>query len=106
MAEHTARELANSRGFVTPAEAQFLTVREAAAHLRVSKSYLDKLRVYGGGPEFVRLGQRKILYSRSALDAWATSRRFNSTSQYPSRPSLDPKSFPSPSNNIQYKSKY
>ena len=31
-----------------------LTPAEAAAHLRVSKSYLDKLRVYGGGPKFLR----------------------------------------------------
>jgi hypothetical protein len=34
----------------------FLTPREAAGYLRVSKSYLDKLRVYGGGPTFLRFG--------------------------------------------------
>ena len=46
------------------------TVPEAADHLRVSESYLDKLRVYGGGPTFVRLGPRKIVYRESDLDAW------------------------------------
>jgi excisionase family DNA binding protein len=59
-----------------------LTPKEAAEHLRVSKSYLDKLRVYGGGPKFLRLGKRKILYRKSDLDRWATERCFGSTSEY------------------------
>ena len=57
------------------------TTPEGAAHLRVSKSYLDKLRVYGGGPEFVRFGARKILYRTSALDRWVHERRHQSTSE-------------------------
>jgi len=61
---------------------RLLTTREAAAYLRVSKSYLDKLRVYGGGPTFHRLAARKIVYRRSALDAWAAERRFRSTAEY------------------------
>ena len=61
---------------------RLLTSKEAAAYLRVSKSYLDKLRVYGGGPVFIRLGKRKILYRKSALDFWAGQRRFGSTSEY------------------------
>jgi excisionase family DNA binding protein len=59
-----------------------LTPKEAAAYLRVSKSYLDKLRVYGGGPRFLRLGKRKILYRKSDLDLWAAQRSFASTSEY------------------------
>lgn len=59
----------------------FLTPKEAAAYLRVSKSYLDKLRVYGGGPKFLRFG-RKILYRKSDLDLWAAARCFGSTSEY------------------------
>ncbi len=61
---------------------ELLTPGEAAAYLRVSKSYLDKLRVYGGGPKFVRPGKRKILYRKSDLDAWAAERTFTSTSEY------------------------
>ena len=61
----------------------FLTPKEAAAYLRVSKSYLDKLRVYGGGPKFVRFTKRKILYRKSDLDSWASQHRFGSTSEYP-----------------------
>lgn len=63
-------------------DAALLTVREAADFLRCSKSYLDKLRCAGGGPEFVRLGVRKILYRRVDLLNWAKLRRFDSTSQY------------------------
>lgn len=60
----------------------FLTPKEAAAYLRVSVSYINKLRVYGGGPKFLRLGKRKILYRKSDLDLWAAERCFSSTSEY------------------------
>ena len=60
---------------------EFLSPKQAAGYLRVSKSYLDKLRVYGGGPRFLRFG-RKILYRKSELNVWAGQRCFNSTSEY------------------------
>ncbi|MXN63871.1 helix-turn-helix domain-containing protein [Stappia sp. GBMRC 2046] len=59
----------------------YLTVRETADYLRVSKSFLDKARVAGNGPPFVRFGNR-VLYRRDDVDAWATGRRFSSTSEY------------------------
>jgi predicted DNA-binding transcriptional regulator AlpA len=61
---------------------RLLTTPEAAADLRVSKSYLDKRRVYGGGPKFLRFGKRKVLYRKRDLDAWAAQHSFNSTSEY------------------------
>ena len=63
-------------------EPELLIPKEAAAYLRVSKSYLDKLRVYGGGPRFLRPGKRKILYRKSDLNAWLASQSFDSTSEY------------------------
>jgi excisionase family DNA binding protein len=60
---------------------ELLSPKQAAAFLRVSKSYLDKLRVYGGGPRFLRFG-RKILYRKSELNVWAEQRCFSSTSEY------------------------
>jgi excisionase family DNA binding protein len=70
-------------GFVRVGQDEsLLTPKEAAAELRVSKSYLDKLRVYGGGPQFLRFGRRKILYRKSDLDLWARERRYGSTSEY------------------------
>ena len=43
------------------------------------------LRVYGGGPKFLRFG-RKILYRKSELNIWAAKRCFGSTSEYQARP--------------------
>lgn len=60
----------------------YLTVKEAAQYLRVSSQTLDKLRHYGGGPEFVRISARCIRYERAALDAWMTSRRASAVADY------------------------
>jgi predicted DNA-binding transcriptional regulator AlpA len=55
-----------------------LKVTEAAEHLRLSKSTLDKLRVYGGGPAYFKLG-RTVVYSINDLENWMASRRREST---------------------------
>ena len=60
----------------------YLSVEQAADYLRVSKNYLDKLRVSGNGPAFVRLGRRKVLYREFDLDKWVEERIYASTSQY------------------------
>jgi predicted DNA-binding transcriptional regulator AlpA len=49
-----------------------IRVREAAEYLGVSKSFLDKARCYGGGPQFMRFG-KAIVYSTESLDEWARS---------------------------------
>lgn len=54
--------------------AKYLNVKDAAAFLAYSKSSLDKLRCYGGGPEFIRLG-RAVRYSVDDLVAWAEAHR-------------------------------
>jgi excisionase family DNA binding protein len=59
----------------------FINVKEAADYLGVSKSYLDKLRLSGGGPVFHKLGSR-VFYRKDDLTAWVRSRRFTSTSEY------------------------
>ena len=59
--------------------ARKLTVREAADHLRVSKSTLDKLRVSGGGPAYMKLGAR-VIYDVADLEAWAARGRRSNTS--------------------------
>ena len=56
---------------------------EAAAHLRLAPSTLDKMRVRGDGPPFIRLTPRSVIYAVNELDAWARARQFNSTSEYP-----------------------
>ncbi len=60
---------------------KLLTVREAAALVRLSKSFLDKARLSGGGPAYVKAGAR-VLYDVADLTAWIASRKFAHTSEY------------------------
>ena len=54
-----------------------LGVKEAAAYLGVSKSYLDRGRIQDYGPEFIQFpgaGKHGIVrYRRTVLDEWLTS---------------------------------
>ncbi|MHC2295368.1 helix-turn-helix transcriptional regulator [Bradyrhizobium barranii] len=47
---------------------------EAAQYLGLSKSFLDKARIYGGGPAFMKFGSA-VVYATDDLDAWAASRK-------------------------------
>lgn len=62
------------------ASSALLTVEQAAEYLAVSCSYLNKLRVQGGGPVFCKLG-RGVRYRKSDLQAWVDAHRVNSTSE-------------------------
>src|SRR4029453_12928070 len=53
---------------------------EAAAYLGISRSWLTKLRVRGGGPPHVKLG-RRCLYRRSDLDGFMRARLRRTTSE-------------------------
>jgi hypothetical protein len=55
----------------------------AAARVGMAASTFEKLRCRGGGPPYLRLTPRRIVYAVDALDAWARARQFNSTSEYP-----------------------
>jgi excisionase family DNA binding protein len=50
-----------------------LTQREAATVLRLSERTLERLRVQGLGPKFVRCG-RSVRYRQSDLEEWITAR--------------------------------
>ncbi len=56
-----------------------LTVQVAAKYTGVSASTLNKLRVYGTGPVFLKIG-RRVAYDRADLDTWLQGKRRNSTS--------------------------
>lgn len=60
---------------------ELLTVSEAARWAKVSESFLNKARLTGGGPRFVRLG-RSIRYRLEDLEAWASATAAASTSEY------------------------
>ena len=58
---------------------KYLNTREAAAHLGLSTRTLDRYRVSGDGPVFLKFGGR-VRYLAEDLDEWARSRRRRSTS--------------------------
>ena len=57
-----------------------LTTREAAAHLTLAKSTIERMRITGEGPRFLKLGGA-VRYRVCDLDAWLESRLTNSTSE-------------------------
>jgi hypothetical protein len=57
----------------------YLNCDQAGVHLNLSPRTLEKLRTLGGGPRFRKLG-RRVMYTRTDLDAWADSRTCESTS--------------------------
>ena len=59
-----------------------LSVNEAAAFLGLSASTLNKLRLSGDGPRYLKLG-RRVLYDIRDLEVWASERRRNHTSEQP-----------------------
>ena len=58
---------------------RYLTNDDAADYLRLSPRTPEKQRVLGGGPQFPKFGPR-VMYAVADLDAWASERSFESTS--------------------------
>ncbi|MDH2313985.1 helix-turn-helix transcriptional regulator [Methylobacterium brachiatum] len=57
-----------------------MTTDEAAQRLGVTAGHLEKLRVLGGGPTFLKLG-RSVRYEPADLQHWIATCRRRSTSQ-------------------------
>ena len=57
-----------------------LNTPDAAAYVRLSKPTLERLRLTGDGPSFLKLG-RAVGYRKADLDDWLASRLVRSTSQ-------------------------
>lgn len=57
-----------------------LMTSEAAEIVRLSQAHLEKMRIYGTGPRFVRLG-RAIRYRRADLMGWIEASLVASTSE-------------------------
>ena len=53
---------------------KYIRTDAAADYVGLSKSFLDKARIYGGGPAYSRLG-RSIFYQLDDLDAWVAANR-------------------------------
>lgn len=63
---------------MTTEDSRLLNVTEAAQRLAVSTSYLNKLRVTGGGPPFVKIGAR-VAYDPADLVAWVETQKRTTT---------------------------
>lgn len=65
-----------------PTEENNIWLREpgAAHHVGLARGTLAKLRCFGGGARFSKVG-RAVIYRRDDLDAWLKSRQVASTSE-------------------------
>ena len=58
-----------------------LDASQTAKRLGLSISTLAKMRLYGNGPAYSKLG-RRVVYQPEDLEAWINANRFTSTSEY------------------------
>ena len=58
-----------------------MRTKEAANYLAMAKSTLEKKRLTGHGPKFIKMG-RSVVYDVHDLDEWAESQKFSSTSEF------------------------
>ncbi len=61
-------------------ESPVLRTPDAASYIGLAVSTLEKMRLTGTGPEFLRLGLRAVGYRRESLDAWLQECARRSTS--------------------------
>ena len=59
---------------------RILRTPETARYVGLSKSWLEKQRMEGGGPPYIKLSSRAVGYRLDDLDHWLESRRVASTS--------------------------
>lgn len=60
-------------------ETVYLKPADAADYTCLSAATLARMRVTGGGPPFMKLGHRLVVYARDDLDAWLNARKRRST---------------------------
>lgn len=64
---------------VSPAHSKMMRTADAAAYCGSCASTFEKLRLYGGGPPYSKLG-RRVVYNVDDLDAWLAANKRRSTS--------------------------
>ena len=63
----------------------FLTTIEVADMLRISRRTLERMRVEGTGPRYLKVGPGKrsrVLYRQTDVEAWIGRFNYGSTSEY------------------------
>ena len=54
---------------------RILRTSDASKYVGLAPATLEKMRVVGGGPRFIRLGGRSVGYDIHDLDAWLDHQR-------------------------------
>jgi hypothetical protein len=63
----------------------YLNTQEVADMLRISIRTLERMRVEGTGPQYLKAGKgtrSRVLYRPADIEAWLDTNSFQSTSQY------------------------
>ncbi len=63
----------------------YLTSEETAELLKISRRTLERMRLTGDGPPFMKIGSGKrsrVLYKQSHITEWLENRIYRSTSEY------------------------
>lgn len=61
-------------------DTEILTTHEAAGYCRLGKPTLERFRITGDGPAYLKLGGA-VRYRRCDLDTWLATRLTRSTSE-------------------------
>lgn len=59
---------------------RYLTPHEVAKRLRLSERTLERHRLHGTGPSFIKMG-RRVVYRLRDIESWAKKHTFRSTSE-------------------------
>ncbi len=54
----------------------FFDEKGLSEFLKIPRRSLQRWRVTGDGPPFVRVGERRILYRQEAVQSWAAAREY------------------------------
>lgn len=71
----------NTSEHVTEFPKKYLTAEETSQFIGAAVQTLAKWRSGGGGPPFIRVGSRRVMYAIDDLVAWMSARRVSSTSE-------------------------
>lgn len=58
---------------------QYLTTRQLAERLGIHPMSVNRFRMHGQGPVFIRVGTRSVRYSLAAVEAWEKAQTRTST---------------------------
>lgn len=61
-------------------ELQYLDTKQAATRIGLGESTLEKMRMNGIGPDFIKATSRRVLYAVTDLEAFMESRKRTSKS--------------------------